>query len=80
MLPETSVVNPTVVCTMVSAKAIEAVNSLRNLSQSYHLACLAVIEEFFTSHEELPADDSDWDDSDSEMEFDAPGISRYSYT
>ena len=63
---------------MASAKALEAanaVNSLLHLSPSDQLACLAVIEEFFTSPDELPADDSD-----SEMEFDAPGTSRYSYT
>ena len=68
---------------MASAKALEAanaVNSLLHLSPSDQLACLAVIEEFFTSPDELPADDSDFDDSDSEMEFDAPGTSRYSYT
>ena len=68
---------------MASAKALEAasaVNYLVHLSQSDQLACLAVIEEFFTSPDELPADDSDLDDPDSEMEFDAPGTSRYSYT
>ena len=68
---------------MVSAKALEAanaVNSLLNLSQSYQLACLVVLEECFTSPNELPADDSDLHDSDSEMEFVAPGTSRYSYT
>ena len=61
---------------MASAKAANAVNSLLHLSPTDQLACLAVIEEFFTSPDELPADDSDldgFDDSDSEMEFDAPG-------
>ena len=49
MLPEASVNNPTVVCTMASAKALEAanaVNSLLHLSPSDQLACLATIEEF----------------------------------
>ena len=62
-------------------------NSLLHLSPSDQEACLAVIEEFFTSPDELPADDSDLnglDDSDPEMEFDAhvhePGTSKYSYT
>ena len=75
---------------MASAKALEAanaVNSLLHLSPSDQQACLAVIEEFFTTPDDQPDDDSDLDslgDSDPEMEFDdpdlAPGTSKYSYT
>ena len=41
---------------MASAKAA---NALLHLSPSDQQACLAVIEEFFTSPDELPSDDSD---------------------
>ena len=63
---------------MASAKALEAataVNSLLQLSPSDRNACLAVIQEFLTSLDDLPDDDTSLDgheNSDPETEFDAP--------
>ena len=61
---------------MASAKAIEAakaVNSLLHLSSGDQESLLAVVEDYFTAPDQQ-IDDSDFDESDPEMDFDVPEI------
>ena len=61
---------------MASTKAIEAakaVNSLLHLSSGDQESLLAVVEDYFTAPDQQ-TDDSDLDDYDPEVDFDAPEI------
>ena len=59
---------------MASTKAIEAakaVNSLLHLSSGDQESLLAVVEDYFTAPDQQ-TDDSDLNDNDPEVDFDAP--------
>ena len=61
---------------MASTKAVEAaraVNSLLHLSSSDQESLLAVVEDYFTAPDQQ-TDDSDLDEYDPEVDFDAPEI------
>ena len=62
--------------TIASTKAIEAakaVNSLLHLSSGDQESLLAVVEDYFTTPDQQ-TDDSDLDDYDPEVDFDAPEV------